>query len=363
MLTTQFYGSSGASGFYGASGLYGAHLSGASFYGFHDYYNAGFGAIQSTPATAALQKYLVSVKKLPADKATGVMNDATMAVIFNLLIEGAATVSKIPLLPQDVRDGINTVVTALKDADKKIRDITFGQASLSTVISQFTNIQAAVRVAGNAISSGAGDTAADAMLKARDAVYNAVAGKAALIQKAIPILIPGLKPATTTQFTIRPDIAQMVIGSKFVATTAKPPTGAVKPGTIYALSKKLTKAAGGQPRYRIAVPRGAGLGFGSIGVMEDGAFGNCIFGDCGLGQTAPLVESTPPGGATTPPVAPGRSVTETELEKQTGTLPFFKKPLFWVAVVGGAAAVGGGYYYMRRRKGAAPTAAPAKAAY
>lgn len=39
-----------------------------------------------------------------------------------------------------------------------------------------------------------------------------------------------------------------------------------------------------------------------------------------------------------------------ELESKTGQLPFYKKPLFWVAVAGGVAVVGGGSYFLLRKR-------------
>src|SRR5574342_402799 len=87
---------------------------------------AGLGALVSSAATAELQRYLASIGKLAQSNVTGVMNDATMAVIYNMFVQSAATVAKIPLLPQSVRDGISKVTSALKAADDKIRSVSFG---------------------------------------------------------------------------------------------------------------------------------------------------------------------------------------------------------------------------------------------
>lgn len=76
----------------------------------------------------------------------------------------------------------------------------------------------------------------------------------------------------------------------------------------------------------------------------------------GLGQAATFTEvpavATPPASAT--------QVPEGDFEKKTGTQPFFKKPLFWVAVAGGVVVLGGGAMLLRRRR--APAIA-SKAAY
>ena len=323
MLQTIFSGA-------GASGQFGA-----------------FGTIQSTAGTAALQNYLKSIGKLSQSSVTGVMNDATMAVIFNLLIESAATVGKIPLLPADVRNGITTVTNALKSADSKIKSVSFGQASLSSVIRNWLTINALVRAIPNV-----GPGAADAMAAAREAVYNAVAGQASIIEKAVRIFFPPAQPTTGTVTTATAipiqQLVTMIPGIK-IAPGASPGTpgatapgaaAAVPSGTIFARSVKFPG------RIRVAIPRSAG-GLGGIGLMSDGVFGDCIFGDCGnLGATAPFVETAP----VTAPPAGGREVTEKDLEKQTGQTPFFKKPLFWAAVAGGAVVIGGGSYFLIRRR-------------
>ena len=318
MLTTQFYDAAGAPGFRNA--------------GFGD-----LGAIQSTAGTAALQNYLKSIGKY-AGTVTGVMNDATMAVIFNALIESAATIVKIPLLPANIRGGITTVVNTLKSADSKIRNATWGQATLASVIRNWININALVRLIPNV-----GPGAADAMATARDAVYNAVASQAGIIQQAMAIFTAPTQPApgtvtsdTTAQLMFLPGMQFQVSPQGSAPGTAP----AVPSGTIWARSMKFPG------RIRVAIPKLVG-GLGSIGVMSDGVFGNCIFGDCGLGATAMFVEQAP---VTTPPTG-GTEVTEKELEKRTGQTPIYKKPLFWVAVAGGVVVVGGGsYWFIRRRK-------------
>lgn len=329
MLTTQLL-DAGANGFLAPVGF------------------GGFGAAMSSPAIKSLQTYLVNLKKLPAAKADGVMNDATMAVIFDMFVATSDVASKLPLLDKvpDLKSGITKVIKALKDADTEIKNVTFGFASLSTVISQFTTITAVVRASVNAISGGAGDTAANAMLKVRDTIFNAIGGQADLIQKAFQIFFPaaagtpGATTGTTSGGRRLTHISTDVMQNLTTVSLVKAPT---KAGTIYAFSKKLGK-------YRVAVPKAAVTAPG-LGIAQDGALGGeCIFGDCGgLGQDASATFTETAPSATVPP-APARQVTESELEKLTGTTPFYKKPLFWIATVGGVAAVGGGYWYVRRRR-------------
>jgi hypothetical protein len=329
MLATQFYGTD-ASGFYGA----------------------GFGAIASTAATTSLQNYLKSIGRY-SGTVTGVMNDATMAAIFDLFIATAATVGKIPLLPSDVRDGINKVVGALKDADNKIKSITFGQVGLSSVIKNWTNIQAAVRL----ISS----SAADAVLSARDAVYNAVASQAGIIEKALRIFFPPAQPqpgATTTSTGVKTSILAPIVGQFLTpggaaATTPGGP-GKYPAGSIARFNVK-------RNLWSIYVPIGAKVGGGlGLGIFGDG---DCLYGNChGLGADEPP-PGTVKGGEEVQPVDPKSGQAIPQDPKKEG-VPFYKKPLFWAAVGGGVLVIGGGttFMLMRRRKKTAAASAPVKAA-
>jgi hypothetical protein len=291
----------------------------------------GFGALTSSAATADLQRYLVSIGKLGSSNVTGVMNDATMGVIYNLLVASASTVSKIPLLPSDVRSGISSVVSALQSADSKIKSVSFGMATLSSVLSNWATINAAVR----AVSS----SAANSLAAAREAVYNAVGGYASYILRAVKIFFP---PTTPTSTAIQPAIPVLTssltsllkTNSAVTATaTSSAASQSYPAGTIYAFSQKLG-------RYRIAIPNPGGVA--GLGVQT--AVGNCIFGDCGFG--AAYTEVAP---STTAP-ANGVPTTETELEKRAGALPLYKKWQFWTAIGGGVAIVGTGAALLIRRK-------------
>jgi len=287
------------------------------------------GALVSSAATADLQKYLASIGKLGQSNVTGVMNDATMAVIYNMLVQSAATVGKIPLLPQNIRDGITKVTSALKSADDKIRSVSFGQASLSSVFGNWATINAAVRL----ISS----SAADAMASARESVYNAVAGYASTVLAAVKVFFPPASTAGATQPNAQMLTALLQPVQAYFSTSTTPSSTQSYPtGTIYAFSSKMG-------RYRIAIPKIFG---GGLGIQQDGVFGDCVFGDCGLGAAATMTEVAP---STTPP-AGGIPTTETELEKRTGTLPIYKRWEFWAAVGGGVAVIGTGTALLMRRK-------------
>jgi hypothetical protein len=124
------------------------------------------------------------------------------------------------------------------------------------------------------------------------------------------------------------------------AATAPAPATGYPPGSIAAWSQKLG-------RWRVAVPA---TGVAGLGVAD--AYGTCIFGDCGLGQT--YTEDTSPNVIyLTDPVTPPPGTTpvpEDDLDKATGKSKFYKKWWFWAAVGGGVAVVGGGAYYLTRKK-------------
>jgi hypothetical protein len=270
-----------------------------------------------------------------------------MAVIFNLLIESAATIAKIPLLPQDVRDGISKVTNALKAADSKIKSVTFNQFGLSSVIKNWLTVNAAVRLIPNV-----GPGAADAMATARDAVYNAVAGQAGIIQKAFTIFFPPAGAAVPPPATIATSFLNQISALNPKLFTQ------VKSGAVPGAAPSAAKAkypSGSIARFNVKrkvwsiyVPIGAkttGLG---IFDMD----GSCLYGDCGLGADEPPPGTTK-GGEEPAPTDPGSGQALPQDPNKEG-IPLYKKPLFWVAVAGGVVVVGGGgYWIMRRRKKAA----------
>jgi hypothetical protein len=92
--------------------------------------------------------------------------------------------------------------------------------------------------------------------------------------------------------------------------------------------------------WRIFIPRGTTLG--TI-----------------LGAGPELIEAPAPHS---PVVAPPANLPQTSIDEVEK--PFFKKPLFWIAVAGGVAVLGTGTALLvRRRRKAAPAAAPAPAAF
>jgi len=292
----------------------------------------GLGALVSSASTAELQRYLASIGKLAQANVTGQMNPQTFAVVYDLLVQSAATVAKIPLLPANIRSGIGTVTGALQSADKKIKDLTYGLVSLPKVIANFTNL--------NAILGMVSSSAASAVRSAYEAIANTVAGASSTILAAVKIFFPptsggGVQPSTALiEQMIQP--IKDVFTTQGTATTTPAPTQTYPAGTIYAFSKK-------RAQYRIAIPRVYG---GGLGIATDGMFSDCVFGDCGLGASATMTEVAP--SSTAP--AGGLPVSETELEKRTGTLPIYKNWMFWAAVGGGVAVVGTGTALLMRRK-------------
>jgi len=273
---------------------------------------AALGTLASSVAITDLQRYLASIGKINSSDITGVMNDHTMGAIVLTLIGSADTVSKIPLLPADVRGTIQSIVSDLKSADSTIRDKTFNIASLSTMVSNWTNVQSLVRVGVNAISSGKGDAAADAMNTVREQIYNKVGAAAGALKAAFAVLYQG----GAGNWRLQQALHAMQNNAQLVAVP-----GAGSGVTIYAWSPK-------RNMFRVAVPNPGGLGWSVV----DGA--------AAFTEVAPTAAA--PSTAT--------QITETEFDAKTGQLPFYKKPWFWLTVAGGVVAVGGGYVIYRRKK-------------
>jgi hypothetical protein len=94
-------------------------------------------------------------------------------------------------------------------------------------------------------------------------------------------------------------------------------TGSLPPGSLQARTAIGT--------YRVAVPKSFASGLGNSGLGAD------------LVELAP--RPAPSAGAIT--------VSETELNKELKP-PFYKRPLYWVAIAGGAALIGGAVWMIRR---------------
>ena len=97
-------------------------------------------------------------------------------------------------------------------------------------------------------------------------------------------------------------------------------TGSLPAGAIQARSK--------DGMYRVAVPAGIASQLGGPSASLGAAF-----------QELPSRANPAPNV---------RFVSETEFEKNTGTRPFYKKPLYWGGLAAGVAVLGGGAYWMTR---------------
>jgi hypothetical protein len=328
---------------------------------------SGFGTLGAAGTVRDIQTRLAALGKISSSNIdpNGIINDATVAALYKLAFEDVVKVQNVAgSISGDVATAIGYIVSILNGINSLLccgitpDDLFKNWGTSLTVIRAAAATADIVQDPDHAAQLRA---AADKLEATRATLYNGIAGRADQILKVMNILNPPpttgtqpppLNPKAALLATIRPQtqVMQMIAVASSAApgTTSTPGALPVIPGTIWARSTKFPGM------IRIAIPRPVGGGFGGIGLMSDGVFGNCIFGNCGssgLGAAAPLVEQAKiPAPAPGAPLPGGQEVAETELEKQTGQTPFYKKPLFWAAIAGGVVVVGGGSYWLIRRR-------------
>lgn len=291
-----------------------------------------FGAFGDPAGVRALQETLRKIG-FPGISVSGTVDGPTAASIYRLIRDRG---SSIPLLPSQIK----TAVDKVRSFDSKIRQYTFEKfdsASLlqyvSTVLSIIRQIPSVGSSVANAIQSGVNE------------IFNAINMVAGPLNTAVTLLyFPKPAAAGPTPLPPPPPLTQP---SPLPSSTPSYPTQTyptqLPPSSTMMTTPRSSIYARSRGRIRVAVPR-TQSGFGGIGIL--GTDGSCLFGDCELGALAPYLEKA----STDVPPAGGTEVTETEFEKQTGQLPLYKKPLFWVAVAGGVVVVGGGGYLLFRQK-------------
>lgn len=287
---------------------------------------SGFGALGDAASVKAMQETLRRLGRGDIS-VSGTVDGPTAAAVYELIRDNVSLIPKIP-------SSVKTIFDKLKSFDSTIRQYTFGKFDSSSLIRYSTTVISAVR----AISS----TVANAMQTGLNEFYSAINATAPALNVAFNILAPTSPTSTPTPTTLDINkltaIMSSIVPIKATMATSTPSSSQSYPaGTIYAYSVKLG-------RYRIAVPRMPGMA--GFGIAEAGVFGDCVFGDCGLGADAAYTEVAP--SASPPPG--GTATTESDLEKKTGTQPWYKKPLVLAAIAGGVAVVGGGSYFLVRRK-------------
>lgn len=200
-----------------------------------------------------------------------------------------------------------------------------------------------------AAAAGAGIVATPATSAA--IVTGAQAGKAACAVMAVADLAYAIYKLLSNKFPPPPVLTppanipaaalvnSLSIGVQlFQKAPATPPAPPVLPkpttrypvGTIAAFDPKLNK-------YRLAIPLGTRLTLAAT--THDS-----------LGAAADVTHMEVPTSSTVPSGIP--TIPLTIFQRSTGTLPFYKKPVFWVSIGVSAAAVGGGAAFMvyRRRR-------------
>jgi hypothetical protein len=293
------------------------------------------------PATIkALQNALIKAGKNV--KVSGVMDGATAAAIYEIIRDrGGAFASAIAAqASQTVASRIQSAFKALQDMDATLAKVPVISLSIPALLRDTSKISliSSIVVEGlcssyaSKLYSNAGPESAlcakvksiaNTIQNAINTFFRELSEAAPTLLKVIGILVPGsvspsdLAPPTTT--TPPTKYGLTVIGP---AEFFRPPsTQPLKypAGSIQWRSRK-------DLMWHVAVPVTA-------------AFGEV------LEAAAPYVERD-----VLPEAAPGvRIVDETEGQKATGRLPFYKNWKFWAAV-GGVAALGGGSYFLIRRK-------------
>jgi hypothetical protein len=305
------------------------------------FHGTGLGSYD--PATIkALQNALIKAGKNV--KASGVMDGATAAAIYEIIRDrGGAFASAIAAqASQTVASRIQSAFKVLQDMDATLAEVpAFAKVGISLSIpallrdtSKISLISSIVvegvcsSYASKLYSNAGPESALCAKVKSiANTIQNAIntffrelSEAAPTLLKVVGILVPGsvspsdLAPPTTKFDLVKFDTGLVKI---FQPPSTQPPK--YPAGSIQWRSRK-------DLMWHVAVPVTA-------------AFGEV------LEAAAPYVERD-----VLPEAAPGvRIVDETEGQKATGQLPFYKNWKFWAAV-GGVAALGGGSYFIIRRK-------------
>jgi hypothetical protein len=307
------------------------------------FHGTGLGSYD--PATIkALQNALIKAGKNV--KASGVMDGATAAAIYEIIRDrGGAFASAIASqASQTVASKIQSAFKVLQDMDATLAKVPVISLSIPSLLRDTSKISliSSIAVEGvcspyaSKLYSNAGPESAlcakvksiaNTIQNAINTFFRELSEAAPTLLKVIGILVPGsvspsdLAPPTTTPPT-KYDLTVVGPVEFFRPPSTQPPS--TQPpkypaGSIQWRSRK-------DLMWHVAVPVTA-------------AFGEV------LEAAAPYVERD-----VLPEAAPGvRIVDETEGQKATGQLPFYKNWKFWAAV-GGVAALGGGSYFLIRRK-------------
>jgi hypothetical protein len=302
---------------------------------------SGFGAAYNPTDVKALQEALQRAGK--SVRTDGVMDGNTLAALYELIRDrGGATASAVAsAISTKAGTYIQKLFAGLQDLDRKLGKVPGVSLSIPSLLRKMSLVSQITSVAQQ-VCSRFPDIYPDAcevaskLQNALNEFFSAASSAAKQLAQVVYVLVPEAAPTTTPPPTAKfpLDIKTAILEMKALPG-AKPPAETYPPGTIYARASKMPGW------YRIAIPlqRTAGLGIAETR-------GTCVFGDCGLGAEATHLEvemqQTPPPGAT--------PTTETELEKKTGKLPWYKKWQVWAAI-GGAVVVGSGaVIYVRRRR-------------
>jgi hypothetical protein len=238
------------------------------------------------------------------------------------------------MLQAQFRDANGVSLNGLRGIDGENLDGFFSSVT-SAVSSAFSSVKGAVSTVANAACSAlptASALAAKAPTQYQSGIAKATSTAAGICSKfgpkpkppaaapapaAVPMTVQAI-PMQTAQ------LAPVVVQSKY-------PAGSV---ARFNVDRKV---------WVIYAPAGSIAG---LGIFDANL--NCVYGDCGgLGQ-----ETEEPAPGTKVGEEPTKPAETPDAGKEHDKKPFYKKPLFWVAIAGGVAVVGTGGYFLLRRKAA-----------
>lgn len=314
---------------------------------------SGLGAapppLKASDAVTDLQRYLVSIGKLPASAITPdrTVNGQTAEAVYRLFKQDVQIVQPvIDLLPAAMRDTLNWFENTLNQLDRVLGKMLPG-LDLGTLLANFDVIYGRARNYDFAANTGKNPTAdkisniAEKVLKTRNSVFNAIEGHAAKLQKGLSMIytlgggktVAPLPPApvTTPKCDPKSPTYRMCLTRLAVQDIRATPT----------TTRAATDTAARQPSVSVAPTAPYKDCFVRYNRAKKNYSVYCPASGLGEGVTPPVPAGFVKVATVTDPAdAAGAHMNLWE------TVPFYERPMFWVATIG---ILGGGFFLLRRR--------------